>query len=168
MKPIMLWALQNTLHLVIVPLLLLICGCPSSPPKGIAIDVPSKPISWRADVLTPTAIEVKAGNTLVFTASGSWSVGVGVVGPNGRQDWCECVVAEAVGSGFRGPLGALIGRIGRQGQPFFIGTGTEIKASESGILFLGANDNMGPCNGVERGSCYSDNIGSVRVWVEVK
>lgn len=134
---------------------------PSTPGQGVAIQefavvAKARPQDWQVDILTATGIRVREGNTVAFTPSGQWSVGVGPVGPAGKEDWCECVIAERAGSGFRGFLGALIGRIGQSGQPFLIGAGRTIKASESGVLFLGANDNMGPCDGViTRLACYA-------------
>ncbi len=146
---------------------------PSTLGQGVAIQefavvAKARPQDWRVDILTATSINVREGNTLVFTPSGQWSVGAGLVGPSGKEGWCECVIAERAGAGFRGFLGALIGRIGQHGQPFLIGVGRTIRAGESGVLFLGANDNMGPCDGVSRGSCFLDNTGEMSVRVEVK
>ena len=135
---------------------------------GVHLAVPARPRDWRVDVLTPTSVHVARGNSVSLTASGHWSVGAGEVGPGGKEDWCECVVSEAVGAGFRGNLGALIGRIGQRGSPFVIGTAARIKAQEDGTLFMGANDNLGPCDGTTRGSCYRDNAGTLDVEVVVR
>lgn len=135
---------------------------------GVDITVPARPPDWRGDVLSPTTVHVTQGSRITLAASGRWSVGVGVVGPEGKEEWCECVVAEQVGSGSRGPLGALVGRIGRDGAPFLVGTRAEIRSDRDGILYLGANDNMGPCDGAARGSCYRDNQGTVDVHVVVR
>ena len=156
-------------------LLSLLAGCSQAQPepdpaKAVRVAVPARPANWRRDVLTPTSIEVVRGTTLVFSASGHWSVGSDSVGPEGNDDWCECTVSERSGAGFRGRLGALIGRVGLGGKPFLIGEGRVIKAEESGNLYLGANDNEGDCrlDGGGRKSCYSDNRGTVNVLVETK
>jgi hypothetical protein len=120
------------------------------------------------DTFTPTAVQIKAGNTISFSAAGMWDMGLGAVGPDGREDWCECTVSERSGSGFRGFVGGLVGRIGKEGKPFFIGSHRTITAREDGALFLTSNDNLGPCDEVTRGSCYQDNRGSMGVCVEVK
>lgn len=158
---------EGALRTSMLFLLVFICSCTRESQEANAprITVPAKPTDWRVDVLTDTEIPVEPGSTLVLRASGSWSVGTGVVGPEGKENWCECVVRRPVGSGFRGPLGAVIGRIGRQGKPFLVGTHTEVTTGEGGTLFLGANDNMGPCDQMQRGSCYADNFGSVTVTV---
>ena len=127
-----------------------------------SVSVPAQPADWRRDVLTPTNFQITQGSTIIFTASGRWDVGAGSVGTAGVEATCECLVPE-------GLLGALVGRIGQNGKPFLIGTGTTFVSSQTGgILFLGANDNMGPCDGSNRGSCYYDNAGSVTVQIEIK
>lgn len=132
------------------------------------IDVPARPKNWRLDVFTPTNIRVKLGETISFAASGGWSVGLGLVGPDGREDWCECVVSGRSGAGFKGALGALVGRIGDNGTPFLIGRQRSITVVDEGILFLGSNDNMGPCDRVHRGSCFQDNSGTLQVRIEAR
>lgn len=154
-------------------LLALLCACSSSPAApqaaaGATVTVPARPQDWRTDVLTPTTLEVRAGTTLVFSVSGSWNIGFGLVGPAGRGDWCECVVSRPESSGFRGQVGALIGRIGPNGEPFLIGARSEVRVDEDGTLFLGANDNMGTCDRETRGSCFADNTGRLTVRVETQ
>jgi hypothetical protein len=106
--------------------------------------------SWMA--WKDTGVEVRAGQTIYFSASGRvrW-------GPN-RQDGPE---------GERNsprndqrpmpsrPAGALIGRIGDRDEPFFIGDDQgAIRVRSSGRLFLGVNDDY-----------IKDNTGSFRVTV---
>ena len=106
--------------------------------------------SWTA--WKDTGVEVRAGQTIYFGASGRvrW-------GPN-RQDGPE---------GERNsprnpqrpmpnrPSGALIGRIGDRDEPFFIGDDQgPIRVRSSGRLFLGVNDDY-----------LKDNTGSFRVTV---
>lgn len=134
---------------------------------GSLIEVPAKPENWRLEVLSATTIQVKRGDTISFSASGIWDIGLGGIGPDGKEDWCECPISHKVGDGFKGPVGALIGRIGKCGKPFLIGTKRTITVEENGILFLGSNDNMGPCDGDNRGSCYKDNRGSIKVCINI-
>lgn len=136
--------------------------------KGFMVKVPAKPEDWRVDVFTPMFIHVNHGDTILFSASGTWNVGSGSIGPDGQDDLCQCTVSEKSGSGFRGPLGALIGRIGALGTPFFIGSQKTITVFENGILFLSSNDNLRPCDKASIGSCYEDNRGIMEVCVEVK
>jgi len=162
---------------------IMIPGCDGfSCKNGTMVVVPAGPEDWRVDVLTATSIEIKRGNTISFSASGIWSVGLGSIGPDGKEDWVENVKGDCVeypvgerslrqrnGRFFRGYVGALIGRIGLQGKPFLIGSRKTITAPESGKLFLGSNDNLCPCPffGGERGSCYEDNRGFIKVCVQI-
>ena len=158
-------------YVIRVVVFALLCGaclsaCPPACEHGTLVSVPAAPQNWSDDVFTPTSMQVTAGDRLSFAASGRWDVGLGQVGPDGREDWCECPVRERRETGSRGRLGALIGRIGT-GEPFLIGSQQTITAKESGSLFLTANDNMGPCDGDSRGSCYQDNTHSVWVCVRI-
>ena len=128
------------------------------------VKVKAKPRRPQQDVLSPTAIEVQAGDTLCFTATKRWDMGEGSVGPDGTPALCECPVSDAHGNAL---VGALIGRIGSEGAPFLIGSANAVRADRSGTLYLGSNDNLGPCNG-QRGSCYNDNSGKLKVFVRVK
>lgn len=130
--------------------------------------VPARPADWRVDLFTPTAYHVDKGEILSFNASGGWYIGVmgQSIGPDGVDALCECPVSEPDGANFRGPLGALIGRIGENGTPFLIGSRRTLISAEEGFLYLTANDNMGPCYGQKRGSCYNDNRGSITVLLQ--
>jgi hypothetical protein len=160
-------------YLISIVIVFMLFGCttPSSDldcPSDSLVEIPSKPEDWHTEIFTPTDIEIKKGDTLSFTASGSWNLGLGPVGPNGKDDWCECTINEPSGEGFRGPVGALIGRIGNQGSPFLIGSQNIVTADADGILYLGSNENMGPCNNEDRGSCYEDNRGTMDVCIEIR
>jgi hypothetical protein len=99
---------------------------------------------------TPTGITVRRGEPLTINASGE----VRIAGPNG-------LAASPAGSSETFPsnpmpgvpTGALIGRIGN-GQPFLIGSQTQITAPAAGQLFLGVND-----------SNHGDNEGQFQVQV---
>jgi hypothetical protein len=104
---------------------------------------------------TDTAIDVRAGDTLVFDAQGTVRL----------SDYVEDI-AEAGGarSGRRAaeaPLvnqtaGALIGRIGNS-DTFFVGNRRSVRAPASGRLFLGVNDDY-----------LGDNSGDFQVNVTVQ
>jgi len=164
---------SHNLRVLSAVMILLILSCATSTSTlactgGSLVTIPAKPEDWRNEILTPTTIEVKKGDTLSFTASGAWNLGLGPGGPDGKDDWCECTISEPSGEGFRGPIGALIGRIGNQGAPFLIGAQNIVIADGDGIVYLGSNENMGPCNNLDRGSCYEDNRGTVDVCIEIK
>ena len=103
---------------------------------------------------TPTGINVRAGDTLTFSASGQVQLSTdanNVANPDGVQ-------AKPVGP--RGSLpgvnvGALIGRIGN-GKPWGLGNQTTITAPASGPLYLGVNDDV-----------FTDNSGEFVVNVSV-
>lgn len=147
---------------------LLFAGCngndPTSPrlpcPSGLPERVSARPQDSRLDVLTSTGIQIQRGADVGFFASGQWDMGLGLSGPDGLGSSCSACTVHA-------PVGALIGRIGRGGSPFLIGSRTTILATESGTLFLGSNDNLGNCGG-DPGSCYDDNRGSMQVCVEIR
>lgn len=160
-------------HVTSFVMIFVLIGC-TTPPSDLACTagslttIPAKPEDWRTEIFTPSNIEVKKGDTLSLTASGTWNLGLGPMGPDGKEDWCECTISEPSGDGFRGPLGAVIGRIGIQGTPFLIGSQHKVIADGDGILYLSSNENMGPCNNVDRGSCYEDNKGTMEVCIEIQ
>jgi hypothetical protein len=140
------------------------CFLDSPSDISATIKVKAKPGNSRNDVLNATSIEVQEGDALCFTATKEWSLGQGSISPDGNPGICECPVSDAGGNAM---LGALIGRIGTDGAPFIIGSTNAVKATRSGTLYLGCNDNLGPCNG-QPGSCYDDNSGKLKVHVRIK
>ncbi|MEO1287051.1 MAG: hypothetical protein AAFV93_04730, partial [Chloroflexota bacterium] len=75
----------------------------------------------------------------------------------GRDDWdCQCRSSAEWGTCTIDEVNSmlLVGRIGDDGTPFSIGAGGTFTASNSGELFLGANDNT-----------FSDNVGSYYVII---
>jgi hypothetical protein len=114
-------------------------------PSGAGISVsPKQP--WTA-----TGITVRRGEIVTFNASGEVQLS-----PDNND------VATAFGSksgrkATNAPLpnvlaGALIGRIGTNGQPFAIGSGVSVPMPAAGQLFLGVNDDG-----------FGDNQGEFRV-----
>ena len=50
------------------------------------------------------------------------------------------------------------------GDPFLIGSEKMVVAAGE-FFFLTINDNLGPCDGSNRGSCYEGNLGSLSVTI---
>jgi hypothetical protein len=130
--------------------------CPSlDGPYHEVFEVPARPTDSSIDLLTPT-FHLRTGARVTISASGTWNVGFGGIGPDGDS------ARACVGCPVPGGLGALIGRIG-SGTPFLIGSGVTFATDRDGVLFLGSNDNsIGTCSG-HPGSCYDDNQGSLRI-----
>ena len=101
---------------------------------------------------TDTGIDIRGGQPIALSASGEerW-------GPN-RRDGAAGERNSPVNRGRPMPernAAALIGKIGENGDPFFIGDDREaIRVRGSGRLYLGLNDDF-----------LSDNSGSLRVVV---
>lgn len=143
------------------------CSGPNEPKEvceRVFFKIPAKPEDYRSDVLTSTGIQIRVGDTVSVLAKGTWTIGLGDIGPDGDIDRSSCAI---VGCPADAPFGALIGRIG-DGAPFLIGSQKTFIAEASGVLFLGSNDNAkGTCFG-DVGSCYDDNKGELCVKVTVK
>src|SRR4030095_9593983 len=88
---------------------------------------------------TGTGISVKKDQTLSFNANGEVQLS------SDANDVATPFGSKAGRKASNAPLpnvlaGALIGRIGVNGQPFAIGSGVTIKMPADGLLFLGVND----------------------------
>ncbi len=109
---------------------------------------------------TDTNIDVREGDQISFTASGTITAGrrIGQVGPEGGRltGFGAIVGTRPVPSA--GP-GALIGYIrltnGQTAQPFLIGSQMTFTAPAGGRLFIAINDDD-----------YSDNSGSFNVRIK--
>jgi hypothetical protein len=100
---------------------------------------------------TATGITVKKDQTLSFNASGEVQLSGDandVATPFGSKSGRKAANAPLPNA----LAGALIGRIGVNGQPFAIGSGVTIKMPADGQLFLGVNDDG-----------FDDNRGEFRV-----
>jgi len=88
---------------------------------------------------TSTGITVRRGQTLTFATTGEVQLSDDandVANADGSKN-----ARYAANAPLRSVLaGALIGRIGPNGQPFAIGNQTSIVAPAAGILYLGVND----------------------------
>ena len=104
----------------------------------------------------PSGITVTKGKSFTVTATGTASFGVGFpgVGPNGVNSGATynyCKFTDTVS--YYG--GALLGKIGKSGTPFLIGTTFSTTAASSGELYLIHNDP----------NCATDNSGSFSVTI---
>ena len=121
----------------------------TSTPSPVSLQIPSDYPGW-----IDTAIDLNLGQAIEITASGGINIWSGTpraeTDPNGNYgfDCSTCIVKTQ-------PVGLLLGRIGKPGNPIFrIGTGVQLTAGSSGRLFLLIND-----------CCYQDNIGDYLVTV---
>ena len=88
---------------------------------------------------TSTGITVRKGERLTFNTSGEVrlsSTGDDVAQPAGATSGRKVANAPMPNQ----IAGALIGRIGTNGQPFGIGNLNSVVVPETGMLFLGIND----------------------------
>ena len=114
-------------------------------PTGAGISVsPRQP--WTA-----TGITVRRGEMVTFNASGEVQLSTDT------NDVATAFGAKSGRKATNAPLpnvlaGALIGRIGANGQPFAIGSGVSVPMPAAGQLFLGVNDDG-----------FEDNQGEFRV-----
>jgi hypothetical protein len=114
-------------------------------PTGSGISVnPKQP--WTA-----TGLTVRKGETLNFNATGEIQLS------GDPNDIATAFGAKSGRKATNSPLpnvlaGALIGRVGTNGQPFPIGSGVPVTMPAAGQLFLGINDDG-----------FEDNQGEIRV-----
>ena len=104
--------------------------------------------SWQS-----VGVRVRAGDELRIRAEGNWMYTPGEYhGPGGHARYSAPAFYPLPGV----PGGALIGRIGENGEPFLVGRGGVWRMMESGLLYLRIDDDI-----------LSDNDGTVAVEVEV-
>jgi hypothetical protein len=124
-------------------------------PRDTTIEVPGNSRG------TDTGIDVRAGDQITFTASGTVVAGqrAGEVGPEGRRStgFGSIIGTRPVPSA---GVGALIGYIrtldGQASQPFFVGSQLTWTAAVDGRLFLLINDDN-----------YNDNSGGFTVQIRL-
>jgi len=99
-------------------------------------------------------LDVKKGQVLEITATGTWSVNKNIrdctSGPEGTNRKGNSVVEVATGM--------LIGKVGN-GEPFAVGASKEFTAEQDGALYLGIN---------EKDNLLGDNSGYLKVIVNLK
>jgi hypothetical protein len=108
---------------------------------------------WADQDWSKTSYFVPDGRTLwIEYESGKWSPWPGSsydgLGAGGDPLVCNVLVGAS--------HAALIGRVGRDGQPFLVGNHFEQKIAEGGSLYLRIND-----------TCQGDNSGSLIVRVRI-
>ena len=116
-------------------------------PTGNGISVSAKQ-AWTA-----TGLTVRKGEVLSINATGEVQLSTDtndVATPFGSKSGRKATNAPLPST----PAGALIGRIGANGQPFGIGSGVQVPMPAAGQLFLGINDDG-----------FEDNQGEYRVDV---
>jgi len=96
-------------------------------------------VSANAEEWRNSGVLIKKGMKYKISAAGNWSLGpiCGVTGSDGIGNSPICGGVYVAGSG-----SLLVGRIGEQGEPFAIGNGIELKASEDGVLFFNVNGGL--------------------------
>lgn len=127
-----------------------------------------QPARWRpaqqADLLThniyayrqwqSTGIWLMAGDTFQVRASGQWQYSplVGLHGPRGGRPAVDSYPLPSAAGG------ALIGRLGESGEPFYVGARAGgVALPTSGLLYLRINDDL-----------LGDNRGQLRVEIDVE
>ena len=117
-------------------------------PSGSGITVSAKQ-AWTA-----TGLTVRKGEVLSINATGEVQLSTDsndIATPFGAKSGRKATNAPLPNI----PAGALIGRIGANGQPFGIGSGVQIPMPAAGQLFLGINDDG-----------FEDNQGEYRVDIQ--
>ena len=101
-----------------------------------------------------TGIQLHKGDRYTLRADGIWlySPYAGPNGPEGHRRYLspDFYPLPKVGGG------ALIGRVGEEGKPFYVGRGLWGQADTNGLLYLRIDDDL-----------LGDNVGSVTIKVTV-
>jgi hypothetical protein len=98
-------------------------------PVAVAVD--------GAKAYTDTEIDLKAGDRVTIEATGRASHNAGAfTTPDGDANPALDEFSVIKGASHN----ALIGKITRGGDPFFVGSFAQFRAEEAGRLFLGVND----------------------------
>jgi len=99
-----------------------------------------------------TGIKLNTGDRFTVAARGEWSYSpvVGLHGPEGAQPAPPYYLLSSA------PGGALIGQVGENGDPFYVGRSTTGIASAPGLLYLRINDDR-----------LGDNIGQLTIEITI-
>lgn len=144
-----LWLILLTLF-AFVGLIGVVAGETVAPVSQKSMTVP-RIFAYRA--WQSVGVRVRAGDELWIRADGNWMYTPGEYhGPGGHARY----LAPAFYPLPSVPGGALIGRVGENGDPFFVGRGGVWRMTESGLLYLRIDDDI-----------LSDNDGAVKVEVTV-
>jgi len=101
-----------------------------------------------------TGVQLHKGDRYALRADGIWlySPYAGPNGPEGHRRYLSPNFYPLPGVGG----GSLIGRIGEEGRPFYVGRGLWSQAETNGLLYLRIDDDL-----------LGDNVGSVTINVTV-
>jgi hypothetical protein len=99
-----------------------------------------------------TGLILNAGESIVVRASGQWQYSplIGLNGPEGGSGYAAPSYPLT-----HAPGGSLIGRIGDEGDPFYVGRSMTWVADKPGPLYLRINDDL-----------LSDNVGQLKLTIE--
>lgn len=94
-----------------------------------------------ADEWRNSGVIVKKGLKYKIAAIGNWTAGAicGLTEPDGLGISALCSGATATYTG-RGSASLLLGKIGTEGSPFFVGKGLDLIAGNEGVLYFRIND----------------------------
>ena len=113
----------------------------------LRINVPANQnwVNTHAEVVAGRTLTVATAGTIEVTRPGRASL-VSVLGPEGTFHFFDeesrlWFPLPAAGAG-PAPAYALIGRLGENGRPFYVGRNHSVLATESGELWLGINDDV--------------------------
>jgi len=101
-----------------------------------------------------TGVQLSTGDWYTIRAEGEWlySPFAGPNGPEGHRRYRAPDYYPVPGVGG----GALIGRVGEDGKPFYVGKGVAGRAERQGLLYLRIDDDR-----------LGDNVGAVTIQVTV-
>ncbi len=87
-----------------------------------------------------TGIQLAKGDLYSVRAQGTWlySPYAGPNGPEGHRRYQSPAFYPLPNA----PGGALIGRVGEDGKPFYVGRGTSGRADSNGLLYLRIDDDL--------------------------
>jgi hypothetical protein len=149
--------MKGTIVLALLALVALLawCSVPGEATRGVVEHASLNPTriyayrDWQS-----TGVRVGQDDLLMIEAEGEWTYTPDEVhGPEGHRIYRA--------PGFYPlpdvPGGALIGRVGEEGEPFYVGQRMNRRVREEGLLYLRIDDDI-----------LSDNEGYVTVEVEVR
>ncbi len=119
------------------------------------VEVQADKYAWQS-----SGVLAQQGDTYLVTATGQWKVApvCSPSGPEGRGIYsltCWDIGGQIL-PGYS--HGALIGRLGRNGQPFYVGANYRFTAQSTDLLYFMMNDNP---------LWFGDNSGSMKVVVNL-
>ena len=119
------------------------------------VEVQANKYAWQS-----SGVLLQSGDTYLLTASGKWQLGglcpsTGADGAGAYNLTCWDIGGQVL-PGYS--HAALIGKVGRDGAPFYIGANHRLTAQTTDVLYLMANDNP---------AWFWDNTGSLKAVVNL-